>query len=72
MNNVEVTINDRIFPAKLEDKYCKFRPLVSIKYRDLGDQICFAREAIAGIDKGDYWECEMANKNQDNGVRDVR
>lgn len=70
MKTIEVLITDLTFPEKLEDKYSKFRPLVSVKYRDLGGQVCFAREAVPGLSKGDYWECEKANKNKPNWVRD--
>ena len=70
MATIEITVTDLIFPEKLDDKYCKFRPLISVRYRDLGDQVVFEREAIPGLSKGDYWECEKGNKKKDNYVRD--
>jgi len=42
MATIEITLTDLTFPSKLDDKYCKFRPLVSIRYRDSGDKIMYA------------------------------
>lgn len=70
MATLDVTLTDLTFPANLEDKYCKFRPLISIRYRDSGDKAMFAREAMPGLGKGDYWECEKGNKSKPNYVRD--
>ena len=70
MATIEITVTDLIFPEKLDDKYCKLRPLISIRYRDLGDQVIFEREALPGLGKGDYWECEKGNNKKDNYVRD--
>jgi hypothetical protein len=69
MATVEVTLTDLTFPEKLEDKFCKFRPLVSIRYRDADNKIMFAREALPGLGKKDFWECEKGNKNKPNYVR---
>ena len=69
MNTIIVTLTDLTFPAKLEDKFCKFRPLISIRYRDSNDKIMFAREAIPGLGKRDYFECEKGNKNKPDFVR---
>ena len=54
MATIAVTVTDLIFPANLEDKFCKFRPLISIRYRDSKDKIMFAREAMPGLGKRDY------------------
>src|SRR5947199_7799894 len=70
MANLIVTLTDLTFPEKLEDKYCKFRPLISIRYRDSHDNIMFAREALPGLGKHDYWECEKGNSHKPNYVRD--
>ena len=69
MDTIIVTLTDLTFPAKLEDKFCKFRPLISIRYKDSKDKIMFAREAIPGLGKRDYWECEKGNKNKPDFVR---
>ena len=69
MATLDITLTDLTFPAKLEDKYCKFRPLVSIRYRDSNDKIMYAREALPGLGKRDYWECEKDNKNKPDYVR---
>jgi len=69
MDTIIVTLTDLTFPAKLEDKFCKFRPLISIRYRDSNDKIMFAREAIPGLGKRDYFECEKGNKNKPDFVR---
>jgi len=70
MGTLDVTLTDLVFPAALEDKFCKFRPLISIRYRDSGNKVLFAREALPGLGKGDYWECEKGNKKRPNYVRD--
>lgn len=70
MATVDIVLTDLTFPEKLEDKYCKFRPLVSIRYRDSDNKITYAREALPGLEKGDYWECEKDNKKKANWVRD--
>ena len=69
MKDVEVTITDLTFPAKLDDKYCKFRPLISIRYTNSDDKVQYAREALPGLGPSDYWECEKKNKKKDNYVR---
>jgi hypothetical protein len=69
MDTIIVTLTDLTFPAKLEDKFCKFRPLISIRYRDSNDKIVFAREAIPGLGKRDYFECEKGNKSKPDFVR---
>jgi hypothetical protein len=69
MDTINVTLTSLTFPAKLEDKFCKFRPLISIRYRDSNDKIMFAREAVPGLGKRDYWECEKDNKNKAEYVR---
>jgi hypothetical protein len=69
MDTINVTLTDLSFPAKLEDKFCKFRPLISIRYRDSNDKIMFAREAMPGLGKRDYWECEKDNKSKPDFVR---
>jgi hypothetical protein len=69
MSNIDITVTDLTFPANLEDKFCKFRPLISLRYRDPSDQVLFLREAIPGLSKGDYWECELGNKKKPNYVR---
>lgn len=66
---VNIVITDLTFPDKLEDKYCKFRPVVSLRYKDLQDKTMYAREALPGLGKRDYWECEKDNKNKDGYVR---
>lgn len=69
METIIVTLTDLTFPAKLEDKFCKFRPLISIRYRDSNNKIMFAREAMPGLGKRDYFECEKGNKNKPEFVR---
>jgi hypothetical protein len=69
MDTIIVTLTDLTFPAKLEDKFCKFRPLISIRYRDSNDKPMFAREAMPGLGKRDYFECEKGNKNKPDFVR---
>jgi hypothetical protein len=69
MNSVYIAITDLTFPANLEDKYCKFRPVVSLRYKDSNDKATYAREVLPGLGKRDYWECEKDNKNKDGYVR---
>ena len=69
MDTLDITLSDLTFPAKLEDKFCKFRPLISIKYRDSNNKLMFAREAMPGLGKRDYFECEKGNKNKPDFVR---
>jgi len=69
MATVDIVLTNLTFPAKLEDKYCKFRPLVSVRYRDSANKIMYAREAMPGLGKRDYWECEKDNKNKPGYVR---
>ncbi len=69
MTTIVVTLTDLTFPANLEDKFCKFRPLISLKYRDSDNKITFAREVLPGLGKRDYWECEKDNKSKPNYVR---
>jgi len=69
MDTLDITLTDLTFPAKLEDKFCKFRPLISIRYRDSSNKLMFAREAMPGLGKRDYFECEKANKNKPDFVR---
>ncbi|HJX91559.1 MAG TPA: hypothetical protein VJ372_13745 [Pyrinomonadaceae bacterium] len=69
MKELEVTVTDLTFPASLEDKYCKFRPLISIRYLDSNDKVQYAREALPGLGASDYWECEKDNKKKDDYVR---
>ena len=69
MDTIIVTLTDLTFPPKLEDKFCKFRPLISIRYRDSKDKITFAREAMPGLGKRDYFECEKGNKSNPDFVR---
>ena len=69
MSSVDVVLTNLTFPAQLEDKFCKFRPLISVKYIDSNDKPNFAREALPGLGARDYWECEKANKKKDNFVR---
>ena len=70
MDTIDIVLTDLTFPANLEDKFCKFRPLISIRYRDSKDKIVFAREAMPGLGKRDYWECEKDNKSKPDYVRD--
>jgi hypothetical protein len=69
MSTIDVVVTDLTFPANLEDKYCKFRPLISLRYKDSQGKITYAREALPGLGKRDYWECEKDNKKKDNYVR---
>jgi hypothetical protein len=69
MSTVEITLTDLTFPANLEDKYCKFRPLISLRYRDFLGNRQYAREALPGLGPRDYWECEKKNKKKDDYVR---
>lgn len=69
MSSVDIVITDLTFPASLEDKFCKFRPLISVRYIDSNDKPNFAREALPGLGPRDYWECEKGNKKKDNFVR---
>jgi hypothetical protein len=69
MATVDVVVTDLTFPANLEDKYCKFRPLISLRYTDSQGKISYAREALPGLGPRDYWECEKGNKKKDNYVR---
>src|SRR5437762_1750064 len=69
MATIDVVVTDLTFPANLDDKYCKFRPLISIRYRDSHDTITYAREALPGLGPRDYWECEKGNKNKAGYVR---
>jgi len=69
MNTVEIVLEDLSFPGILEDKYCKFRLLISLRYKDSAGKTSYAREALPGLGKRDYWECEKDNKNKDNYVR---
>ena len=69
MATVDITVTDLTFPANLEDKYCKFRPLISVRYKDSQGKTSYAREALPGLGPRDYWECEKGNKNKDNFVR---
>ncbi len=69
MTTIGITLSALTFPANLKDDFCKFRPLISVKYRDSNDKSMFAREAIPGLGKRDYWECEKDNKNKPDYVR---
>jgi len=69
MASVDIVLTDLTFPDKLQDKFCKFRPLVSVRYVDSNDKTQFAREALPGLGSRDYWECELGNKKKDNYVR---
>jgi hypothetical protein len=69
MATIDVTVTDLTFPIDLGDQFCKFRPLISIRYRDSKDKIVFAREALPGLGKRDYWECEKGNKKKPEYVR---
>ncbi|HEY0319873.1 MAG TPA: hypothetical protein VGC66_02775 [Pyrinomonadaceae bacterium] len=69
MATIDIVLTDLTFPLKLEDKYCKFRPLISVRYRDSQGNINYAREALPGLGNRDYYECEKGNKNKDNYVR---
>jgi hypothetical protein len=69
MDTIDVILTDLTFPANIEDKFCKFRPLISFRYRDSKDKIVFARDAMPGLGKRDYWECEKGNKSKPEYVR---
>jgi hypothetical protein len=69
MTTLDIVLTDLTFPEKLEDKFCKFRLIVSVKYRDSNNKPTFAREVLPGLGPRDYWECEKDNKNKDNYVR---
>lgn len=69
MADIDIVLTDLTFPDKLQDKFCKFRPLVSVRYVDSNDKTQFAREALPGLGSRDYWECELGNKKKDNYVR---
>jgi hypothetical protein len=69
MATIDIVITDLTFPEDLKDAFCKFRPLVSVRYRDSNNKILFAREALPGLGNRDYWECEKDNKKKDNYVR---
>lgn len=69
MATIDVTVTELTFPIDLGDQFCKFRPLISIRYRDSKDKIVFAREAMPGLGKRDYWECEKGNKKKPEYVR---
>jgi hypothetical protein len=69
MATIILTLTDLTFPANLGDEYCKFRPLISLRYRDSKNRILYAREALPGVGKRDYWECEKDNKKKANYVR---
>ena len=69
MTSVDIVITNLTFPDHLQDKYCKFRPLISVRYIDSNDQTKYAREALPGLGSRDYWECELGNKKKDNYVR---
>lgn len=69
MATISLTLTDLSFPANLGDEYCKFRPLISVRYRDSRNKILYAREALPGVGKRDYWECEKDNRKKANYVR---
>lgn len=69
MSTIDIVVTDLTFPENLKDAYCKFRPLISLRYIDSGDKITYAREALPGLGNRDYWECEKGNKNKDGYVR---
>lgn len=69
MANIDITVTDLTFPANLEDKYCKFRPLISVRYKNSEGKTTYAREALPGLGPRDYWECEKDNRKKDNYVR---
>lgn len=69
MTTLDIVLTDLTFPENLEDKFCKFRLLVSVRYRDANNKLMFAREVLPGLGPRDYWECEKDNKNKDNYVR---
>jgi hypothetical protein len=69
MATINITVTDLTFPEELEDKFCKFRPLISVKYKNTQGKSIFAREALPGLGPRDYWECEKDNKKKPNYVR---
>lgn len=69
MATVDIIVTDLTFPKDLKDAFCKFRPLISLRYRDANNKILFAREALPGLGNRDYWECEKDNKNKGDYVR---
>lgn len=69
MATIDIIVTDLTFPAELKDAFCKFRPLISLRYRDANNKILFAREALPGLGSRDYWECEKDNKNKPEYVR---
>ena len=50
MTTIGITLSDLTFPANLKDDFCKFRPLISVKYRDSNDKIMF--ELVASFENG--------------------
>lgn len=69
MATINLTLIHLIFPANLGDEYCKFRLLISVRYRDSKNRVLYAREALPGVGKRDYWECEKDNREKPNYVR---
>jgi hypothetical protein len=69
MSTVDIVVTDLTFPADLKDAYCKFRPLISLRYIDSNDKLTYAREALPGLGPRDYWECEKDNRKKDGYVR---
>lgn len=69
MATIDIVVTDLTFPADLQDKFCKFRPVISVRYTDSQGKINFAREALPGLGPRDYWECEKDNKKKPNYVR---
>lgn len=69
MPTVDIVVTDLTFPESLKDAYCKFRPLISLRYIDSHDKIAYAREALPGLGSRDYWECEKDNHNKEGYVR---
>ena len=68
MTSVYIAITDLTFPEKLKDDYCKFRPVVSLRYKDSNDRTAYAREALPGLGNRDYWECEKDNQGKPGHV----
>lgn len=71
MTTVEITVTELTFPPELEDKFCRFRPLISLRYRDSNGKPVFARAALPGLGERDFWDCELKHKNDDVYVRDA-
>jgi hypothetical protein len=69
MKNVTLTVNEFIFPADLKDKFAAFRLLVTLQYKDTAGNIVSVMEAIPGLGKEDYWECEKSEMSKPNSVR---